>query len=104
MVMAILMLGLAVLWLPQININTAATCVSTESASTAATSLNVIRPTVSQLQSKCRLLDSPTLLKEIVSVRCRVMKYIPNPSRIMAATTLTTVLEQTAADPHNLSQ
>jgi hypothetical protein len=56
------------------------------------------------LQSNCRQLDSQTLLEEVVGARCLVQKYIPKASRIVAATSLTTVLERIVADPDNLSQ
>jgi hypothetical protein len=48
--------------------------------------------------------DCQTLLEEVVSARCRVLKYIPKASHIVAATTLTTVVERIVADPDNLSQ
>jgi hypothetical protein len=38
---------------PSMNVGNAATCVSSESECTATTSLNVTRPTVGHLQSKC---------------------------------------------------
>lgn len=48
-------------------------------------------------------LDSQTLLDNVVSARCRLLKYIPKASRIPAATNLTVILNRILLDPSNVN-
>lgn len=78
------------------------TAVSTSESAFTTSSMSLVTA-VGQLQQASRPLDSQTLLDDVVRARCRVLKYIPKASRIMAATKFTTVLDRIVADPDNVS-
>ena len=75
--------------------------ISSISASSSSTSSTLHSVIVGQPQSSQQL-DSQTLLENVVSARCRVLKYVPKASRILAASKFTTILERIVSDPENV--
>jgi len=78
---------------------------ATSSVSTSSTSQpGIVAPAATNHPSTASVvsspqLDSQTLLDNVVSARCRLLKYIPKASRIQAATNLTVILNRILLDP-----